>query len=328
MEIITRGEGIPFEPDLKTIERLNTLANTESSKLYCPSFTKTKSKRKQGRPKKQLPDVSEGVREVGNLQQYEPVTDVDRYILTTPVKHPTPTSPGPTLGELLQSAPILGKKRSKEIEPHVSRDIFAEDIAASFVNRKETLINNLITVEQDGGVKYHFFHKNSDGTRGEEPVYTACLNYRDLKYDGKEMFSFAAQTSIKKALALYPEAALKSLISEIDGMLERKVWKGVLYANLTPKQRNSILHSSTIVKEKFNLDGDFLLIKTRLVTGGDGQNKSEIPERLRSATTTATSSVNTVASIAAARNMEVAIVDVKQAYLNADMEGEVFMWIP
>jgi len=142
------------------------------------------------------------------------------------------------------------------------------------------------------------------------------------------MFSFAAQTSIKKALALYPEAALKSLISEIDGMLERKVWKGVLYANLTPKQRNSILHSSTIVKEKFDLDGDFLLIKTRLVTGGDGQIKSEIPERLRSAPTTATSSVNTVASIAASRNMEVATVDVKQAYLNADMEGEVFMWIP
>ena len=90
MEIITRGEGIPFEPDLKTTERLNTLANTESSKLYCPSFTKTKSKRKQGRPKKQLPDVSEGVREVGNLHQYESVTDVDREILTTPVKHPTP----------------------------------------------------------------------------------------------------------------------------------------------------------------------------------------------------------------------------------------------
>jgi hypothetical protein len=65
-----------------------------------------------------------------------------------------------------------------------------------------------------------------------------------------------------------------------------------------------------------------------MVTGGDGQNKDEIPERLRSVPTTATSSVNTVASIAAARNMEVATVDVKQAYLNADMEGEVFMWIP
>ena len=70
------------------------------------------------------------------------------------------------------------------------------------------------------------------------------------------MFNFAAQTSIKKALSLYPEAAMKSLISEIDGMLNRKVWKGVLYANLTQKQRKSVLHSSTIVKEKLNLDGN------------------------------------------------------------------------
>ena len=118
------------------------------------------------------------------------------------------------------------------------------------------------------------------------------------------------------------------MIAEVDGMLERKVWKGVLYDTLTNKQKQSILYSSTIVKEKYNLDGDFLLIKTRLVTGGDGQDKSEIPERLRSAPTTATSSVNTIASIAAARGMEVATVDVKEAYLNADMESKIFMWIP
>ena len=162
MEIVTRGVGINFEPDTKTIERLNSLANSENSKLFCPSYGKIKSKRKQGRPRNQLPDVHEGVLEVANLQPME-VTGIDRIILATPEKQPTPMSPGPTLGELLQSAPILGKKRARETEPHVSRDIFAEDIVASFVNKKETLINNLVTVEQDGGVKYHFFHKNSDG---------------------------------------------------------------------------------------------------------------------------------------------------------------------
>ena len=109
-----------------TIDKINSLANTETSKFFCPSYTKTKTKRRQGRPRKQLPDVSEGVREIHNLPQYEKVTEVDRQILTTPEKQPTPMSPGPTLGELLQSAPILGKKRSREIEPHVSRDVFAE----------------------------------------------------------------------------------------------------------------------------------------------------------------------------------------------------------
>ena len=92
-----------------------------------------------------------------------------------------------------------------------------------------------MTVEQDGGIRYQFFHKNTDGIRGEEPIYTACLNYRDLKYEGGEMFSFVAQTSIRKALMLYPKAAMESLISEIHGMLNRKVWKGVLYDSLTIK---------------------------------------------------------------------------------------------
>ena len=69
-------------------------------------------------------------------------------------------------------------------------------------------------------------------------------------------------------------------------------------------------------------------MKSRVVTGGDGQNVEDIPERLRSAPTTATSSVATIASIAASRSMEIATVDIKQAYLNAEIESDVFMWIP
>ena len=41
-----------------------------------------------------------------------------------------------------------------------------------------------------------------------------------------------------------------------------------------------------------------------------------------------TSSLNAIVSIAASRNMEVATVDIKQASLNADMESDIFMWIP
>ena len=70
---------------------------------------------------------------------------LENEILATPSKNPTPTTPGPTQGELLQSAPILGIKRSREIEPHVSRDIFAKEIAASFVNRRETQSGNCRT---------------------------------------------------------------------------------------------------------------------------------------------------------------------------------------
>ena len=55
------------------------------------------------------------------------------------------------------------------------------------------------------------------------------------------MFNFAAHISIKKALRLYPEAALKSLTDEIDGMLSRKVWKGKLYGSLTETKEICII---------------------------------------------------------------------------------------
>ena len=144
-----------------------------------------------------------------------------------------------------------------------------------------------------------------------------------------EMFNFAAHISITKALKLYPVDALKSLTDEIDGMLSRRVWKGQLYGNLTEKQKKSVLYSSTIVKEKLDLDGKFIKIKSRMVTGGgNNQDINDVPERLRSSPTTATSSVFTIASIAAINNMEAATIDVQQAYLNADMESDIFMWIP
>ena len=93
------------------------------------------------------------------------------------------------------------------------------------------------------------------------------------------MFSFAAHTSIKKAQQMYPEAALESLVAKIDGMLERNVWKEVMFDSITAKQKREILYSSTIVKEKYNLDGEFTSMKSKVVTGDNGQNLEDIPER-------------------------------------------------
>jgi len=335
LEKITRGEGDQFKILPDHIESINRLAASPSSLLFCPSFQKYKNRRKKGRPRKateetKINDIDYTMSQGGDMLGFKEIIEqYENSPLRTPIRDPKIDPSSPTLGELLQSAPILGRKRGRDepIEPpHVSRDMFQEELAASFVNKKDTDINRCMTVEGDGSVKYQFFHMAEGKIKGHEPIYTACISYKDLKC-GEEMFSFAAHTSIGKALKLYPEVALKSLTDEIDGMLDRKVWKGVLYDSLTAKQKKSVLFSSTITKEKYDLDGNFITVKSRIVTGGDGQNIEDIPERLRSAPTTATSSVSTIASIAAANNMEIATIDIKQAYLNADMESDVFMWI-
>ena len=195
------------------------------------------------------------------------------------------------------------------------------------MNKKTTKINDLNEMRIANGVQYQFFHRIMGKIANYEPIYTACIDCKDLKDTG-EMFNFAAHISITKALKIYTVDAQKSLTDEVDEMLSRKVWKGKLYGSLTEKQKKSILYSSTIVKDKFDLDGNFIKIKPRMVTGGNHQDINDIPERLRSSPTTATSSVFTIASIAASKNMEVETIDVQQAYLNADMESDIFMWVP
>jgi hypothetical protein len=214
---------------------------------------KAKAKRKQGRPRKEMttneiknshpPQFTDDTNTEVQIQAYE------NLLTTTPRRLQREEGEAMSLSELLQSAPILGRKRARDIEPHVNRNIFQEEIAAGILETRKVKTNDLVTVETDGAIQYQFFHKVDGKIQRDEPIYTACIDYLHLR-EGTEMFSFAAHTSINKALQLYPEVALQSLINEIDGMLARKVWKGVLFESLTKKQQKEILYSSTIVKEK------------------------------------------------------------------------------
>ena len=274
LEVITRGEGTPFRVKDFHIDKINRLSNAPNSILFCPSFQKAKAKRKQGRPRKEIKEPTE-IRSLHPPQfTAETTTEVqiqtyEDFLTATPRKRSREEGEAMSLGDLLQSALILGRKRPREVEPHVNRNTFQEEIATGILETGKIRTNDLVTVEDDGGVQYQFFHKIDGRIQSDEPVYTACIDYLHLK-EGNEMFSFAAHTSIKKALQLYPEVALQSLINEIDGMLARKVWKGVLFENLTKKQQKEILYSSTIVKEIYNLDGEPTSMKTRVVTGGNG----------------------------------------------------------
>ena len=248
-EKITRGEGDSFKTLPIHIDAINRLAGSPNSISFCPSFQKFKNRRSKGRPRKDMGEINTKVHGLMPMINHYEKSIIQ---LNTPTREPEPDLTSPTLGEVLQSTPILGRKRGRNEQlepPHISRDIFQEEIAASFINKSDTDVNRCMTVEGDGSVKYQFFHMAGGKIQGQESIYTACLNYKNLE-NGEEMFSFAAHTSIGKALKLYPEVALKSLTDEIDGMLQRKVWKGVLYDSLTPKQKNSILFSSTIIKEK------------------------------------------------------------------------------
>ena len=153
LEKITRGAGDKLNAEQQHIEKINRLANSPNSLLFCPSFQKLKAKKKQGRPRKQakIEELTQNNDIFTTTEtNYESLSKhYEELLATTPRKEKDESTQSPSLGDILQNAPLLGRKRHREVEPHVDRGTFMEEIAASFMNEKEVKLNNLTTIEHD-----------------------------------------------------------------------------------------------------------------------------------------------------------------------------------
>ena len=83
------------------------------------------------------------------------------------------------------------------------------------------------------------------------------------------------------------------MMAELKG-----VWHGIKTSSLSKSARDAIIRCSMFLKDKWTAAGLFDKFKARLVAGGDQQDKT-LYDNL-SSPTAATSSVLTVAAIAAA----------------------------
>jgi len=131
--------------------------------------------------------------------------------------------------------------------------------------------------------------------------------------------------SVKEGLKKYKGKALESILKELTQLVEKKVFSGVHWNSLNHRQRRKIIRSSMFLKEKFDANGLFQKLKSRLVALGNEQDKS-IYEDI-SSPTAATQTVFIIAAIAAAESRHAVTLDIGGAYLNADMIEEVLMLI-
>ena len=126
LEKITRASGDKLKVNQIHVDKINRLSNSPNSLLFWPFLQKLKAKKKQGRPRKQA-----RTEEIIQLQELHTHTEKDyegmarhyeEIILATPTKEKEDTNQSPSLGELLQNAQILDRKRIREIEPHVDKN--------------------------------------------------------------------------------------------------------------------------------------------------------------------------------------------------------------
>jgi hypothetical protein len=160
-----------------------------------------------------------------------------------------------------------------------------------------------------------------------EPERT--LRPRDQLQRPERLRESAFHISVKKSEKLFGEAATTtSVTGEIDNLLDHDTIQPVYFRDLTSNQKNGIIRSSIFLKDKRDAQNNLVKLKSRLVAGGDGQDRTLYSKEDTSSPTVATTSVLGVLAIAAKERRHLTVVDVGSAYLNADMHGpDVYMMI-
>ena len=142
----------------------------------------------------------------------------------------------------------------------------------------------------------------------------------------KDNCVFTTNMQAKQALYHYgKKATTASLIEEIEGLLKRKVFTGVLRSSLTATQEKKRIRMSIFLKEKLDSKGNFQKLKARLVAGGHLQLKDLFAPNEISSPTVSINSVFMLIAMAVTQKRHFITFDIAQAYLNADMPDEVYM---
>ncbi len=95
-----------------------------------------------------------------------------------------------------------------------------------------------------------------------------------LQADNDNLKDFAFKISVNAALCDRSDKASPVIIAElIKKMMDKQVWHGVLVSYITRNKREKIIRCSMYLKEEFTASGEFEKLKTRLVAGGDQQDK-------------------------------------------------------
>ena len=327
MKTVPRNYGVtvPYTDD--QINRITKLALDPASSIFCESAYKAMVKPKGRRGPARAPPRGQEVEPSDTAPDYaEPITmEVNVPAMRQPAAiPPTPAPAGGVatargVGTRLPTASVrqVQMPATPWVTPEPRRigDELEIEIAAA---------PDLMRVEADGSVAYSSYRHLPINTKEDKLYYKYIgrVKYSEIKGDN---VLFASHMSTKKAIADYGDLAIQSLITEIDGFLEREVWQGILWSSLSNTQRKRILRSSTFLKEKFDLFGKLIKLKSRIVVDGSMEDRSLFKEADISSPTAALSSVLAVVTVAAAEDRKVLTLDIGQAYLNSNMPGDVMV---
>ena len=137
---------------------------------------------------------------------------------------------------------------------------------------------------------------------------------------------FKIPTSYAAAMAS-PEGEYwrAAIVAELTGLIEMKTWEVVLMTDMP--DGSNLMNCHMIFSVKRNADGSIDKFKCRLVADGQTQRHGVDFDRVF-ATVVKMSTVRLLLAVAVAHDMRLTSLDVRQAYLYAELDRPLFMRVP
>ena len=137
---------------------------------------------------------------------------------------------------------------------------------------------------------------------------------------------FSINYTPKRARELFGLEADASITDELQNMLDKKVWHGVLRSSLSKRERKRIIRCSIFLKEKYSPEGVRQRLKARLVAGGHQQDRSLYSQEDITSPTVSINALFCILDIAAKERRHILSFDIGAAYLHAELTGvDVYM---
>jgi hypothetical protein len=153
----------------------------------------------------------------------------------------------------------------------------------------------------------------------EEPDSEHEQQLRRSTRIAERMQAAALHVTLRKALETFGTPGLEAVRRELGQLLRRRVWTPVPRGTRTS---SAPLPCQLFLREKVDAEGRVIRVKGRLVAGGHRQYRGTDDH---ASPTVATEALLTIIGIAGAQGHDFASMDVEAAYLEVDIDREMYM---
>jgi hypothetical protein len=187
------------------------------------------------------------------------------------------------------------------LEPGVSSEIVIEDVP--------DIIENAVVVDEPLAKRTRSGKAYSMKLVGE---------WAKLALVGKRI-------SVGKAIKIHKDKAMNSMMTELGVLNEKGTFHPVDPNSMSRSEMKKIIRSFMFLTEKYDSEGNFLKLKSRLVAMGSEQDRGHVDMDV-SSPTVSSAAVYTVCAIAVVEKRNVLSLDIGGAFLNAYIpSGEVIL---